>query len=86
MTLMSHDDTDMPHNDTVMSHDDSGMSHDDTDDGVTKTETGAYVGDSPICVQVPWPVWYCSSHTLRGGFQNNGHAEVYVDSLVAQGV
>jgi hypothetical protein len=63
MTLMSHDNTDMSHDDnsmshdTHMSHDDSDMSRDDTDDGVTKTETRAYVGDSPICVQVTWPTW-----------------------------
>ena len=63
-TDMSHDDTDMSHDDSYMSrddtcmpHDDSDMSHDDTNDSVTKTGTRAYVGDSPICLQVTWPSW-----------------------------
>jgi hypothetical protein len=50
MTVTSHDDTDMSHGDT-------NMSYDDTDDGVTKTETRAHVGDGPFCVQVTSPSW-----------------------------
>ena len=47
----------MSHDDSDMSRDDICTSHDATDDGVTKTETRAHVGDSPICVQVTWPLW-----------------------------